>query len=204
MTLLCLFAAISFAQISLSPATLPVAYTGENYYQELQPAGGTAPYSFMVHGKLPPGITFDSPSATLTGIPTDTGEYRFDLVVTDSSRRTLARSYILRVGSGTSITISWTRAPVVASNGIAGEVEIANPGRETYDLTFVAVAVNEVGRATALGYQHFSLGPGRQKIAFSGTLPRGTYVVHADAVGENARTRAIRRARLQVQALVIP
>ena len=167
--------------------------------------GGAAPCTWTVRGKLPLGISFDSASATLTGIPMESGEFRFDIVGTDLSRRTVTRGYVLRVAEGSSITITWTRAPSLANNnGIAGEVEISNPGRETYDLTFIAVAVNEIGRATALGYQHFSFGTGKQRIPFSGTLPRGTYVVHADAIGEIARTRTIRRARLQSGALAVP
>lgn len=201
---LALSCAVCLGQLSVSPAALPEAYASENYYQEVQASGGTAPYSWTVRGKLPPGIIFDSPSGTLTGIPTEAGEYRFNIVVTDNERRTFDRTYVLRVSAGNSITIAWTRAPAVANNGIGGEVEITNPGRETYDLTFITVAVNEIGRATALGYQHFSLSPGKQRIPFSGNLPRGTYVVHADAVGEIARTRTIRRARLQTQPLVVP
>ena len=198
------FSAVACAQLSIAPASLPDATLGANYYQELQSGGGTGPYHWSIRGDLPAGISFDAATGTLTGIADIPGNFRFTVVLTDSARHSATRTYQLRVGAGTTITIAWTRAPVVADGGIAGEVEIANPGREAFDLTFIAVAVNEIGRATALGYQHFSLSPGKQKIAFSGNLPRGTYVVHADAVGEIARSGIIRRARLQVQPLVIP
>lgn len=193
-----------FAQVSFSPASLPEAYPGENYYQELHPAGGTAPYTWTVRGRLPQGITFDAPSATLSGIPTATGDFTFEIALTDATHHTVVRRNTIRVADGTQIVIAWTQPPAITNGGISGEVEVANPTKDTFDLTFICVAVNEVGRATALGYQRFSFGPGKQRIPFSSALPRGTYVVHADAVGEIARTLTIRRARLQSKPLVIP
>ncbi len=202
--LLILCCTLASAQVSITPTSLPDASPGQLYYQELHATGGNAPYIWTLRGKLPPGITLDSPTGTLTGIPDTPGDFRFSIVVTDSARHTNERSYLLRIGPATTITIAWTRPPVVAGGGISGEVELSNPGKEAFDLTFIAVAVNEIGRATALGYQRFTFGPGKQKIPFSANLPRGTYVVHADAIGEIARTRTIRRARLQVQPLVVP
>ncbi len=196
--------AISFAQLSISPARLPNAGAGINYYLEFHATGGSPPYKWNVRGTLPEGIDFDRESATLAGIPTAAGNYAFAVDVTDTSGHTATRQYILHVTPGNVITIAWTRFPVVTDGGISGEIEVANPGNETFDLTFIAVAVNEIGRATALGYQHFNLAPGKQRIPFGTTLPRGTYAVHADAIGEIARTRTIRRARLQAQPLVIP
>ena len=201
---LLLWAALASAQISLTPTSLPDAAPGQNYYQELHATGGSAPYRWSARGRLPPGITFDTPSATLTGIPTTPGEYRFAIAVSDSRAHSATRNYVLRVPEGETLKVSWVKVPAVANGAIAGEVEIENPGAESYDLTFIAVAVNEIGRATALGYQHFTLAPGKQRVPFSATLPRGTYVVHADAVGEVARLRTIRRARLQTSPLAVP
>jgi hypothetical protein len=192
------------AQLSISPARLPDAGVGINYYQELHSEGGSTPFTWTIRGQLPPGITFDAPTSTLAGIPTDAGDYRFVILLTDSSRHRVSRSYLLRVTAGNTITLVWTRLPQVLNGAISAEVEVSNPGREVFDVTFIAVAVNEIGRATALGYQRFPLSPGKQRIPFATTLPRGAYVVHADAVGEIARSGTIRRARLQTHALTVP
>ena len=197
-------ATFGFAQLSISPASLPDAAPGQLYYQELHATGGTAPYRWGLRGRLPSGISFDAPTGTLTGPPASPVDYTFTVVVTDGSNRTVGRRYTLHVGAGTTITIAWTRNPTVADGGIVGEVEVSNPGNEAFDLTFIAVAVNETGRATALGYQKFTFGPGKQRIPFGTTLPHGTYVVHADAIGEIARTQTIRRARLQTSPLNVP
>lgn len=198
-----LLPACAFAQLALSPARLPNPTTGVNYYQEIRLEGGTAPYTWKVVGNLPPGISFDAPSATFTGVPTQAGSFLFRLTATDATGHSATRAYTLHVVEG-GIAISWTKAPGVENGRISGEVEITNSGTEPFDLTFICVAVNEIGRATALGYQRFTLPPGSQRIPFGSTLPRGTYVVHADAVGEIARSRTIRRARLQTTALPVP
>lgn len=204
LAILLFLSALASAQISIAPSELPEAAPGQLYYQELQASGGTAPYRWGFRGNLPSGLSFDAPSATLTGPPATSGTYTFTITAIDASGRSGSRRYTLRVVEGTTITIAWTRLPAVSDGGISGEIEVTNPGPQAFDLTFIAVAVNEIGRATALGYQRFTFAPGKQKIPFGTTLPRGTYIVHADAVGEIARSRTIRRARLQSRPLVLP
>lgn len=191
------------AQVIVAPERLPDAAVGVNYYVELRASGGTAPYRWSIRGQLPPGVTFDAPSTTLTGIAEKDGSYRLAVSVTDSAGRSATRQYTLRVASG-GLEIVWTKAPAVGSGGIFGEVEITNSGREPFDLTFICLAVGNNGRATAIGYQHLKLAPGKQRIPFGSALPSGSYVVHADAVAEFLRTGAIQRARLQTRALSIP
>jgi hypothetical protein len=96
----------------------------------------------------------------------------------------------------------------VNSNRIEGSVEVSNTTPDPIDLTFVVLAVAENGRATAIGYQRFVLArTGSKELPFGDTLPRGTYVVHVDAVGEVATRNLIYRERLQtpgMQVLVGP
>ena len=57
-------------------------------------------------------------------------------------------------------------------NIIAGTVEVSNGSRDIYDQTVIIVAVNEIGKAFALGYQHFDLSPQSQQfIPYSSSLP---------------------------------
>ena len=103
------------------------------------------------------------------------------------------------------LTVAWTQSPqVTAAGAIAGEIQVTNGSADALDLTVIVVAVNTVNKAFALGYQHFSLGTGSQRIPFGSTLPRDTYVVHADAIAENSETGKIYRARLQTDPLTVP
>lgn len=47
--------------------------------------GGTAPYTFTHSGTLPAGMTFDDPTATLSGTPTQAGLFHVTATVTDAN-----------------------------------------------------------------------------------------------------------------------
>jgi Putative Ig domain len=199
-------AAIAQTRPASPAAILPNGSLGEAYYYQLgTPHQGTPPWRFRsVRGSLPPGIALD-PSGILAGTPTAPGEFHFTLEATDSSSTPIAktRDYVLAVPSP--LTVVWTQPPQVTAGGaIAGEIQVTIGTADALDLTVIVVAVNTVGKAFALGYQHFSLGAGSQRISFGSTLPRDTYVVHADAVAEDSETGKIYRARLQTNPLTVP
>lgn len=203
----------SFAQTRTAApaAVLPNGFLGQAYsYQLGTPQQGTPPWRFRsVRGSLPPGIALD-PAGVLAGMPTTPGEYHFTLEATDSSPKPVAktRNFVLTVPPP--LTVAWTKPPQatpqrVPPNGdISGEIQVTNGTAGPLDLTVIVVAVNTVNKAFALGYQHFSLGAGSQRISFGSTVPRDTYVVHADAVAEDSEANKIYRARLQIGPLTVP
>jgi hypothetical protein len=74
---------------------------------------------------------------------------------------------------------------------------VANHTGQPAELTVVVVAVNQIGRATALGYQHFTIqANAEQEIPFGSSPGPGTYMVRADAVAAFT-TRHILRAHKQ-------
>src|SRR5262249_42070400 len=97
------------------------------------------------------------------------------------------------------LTIIWKDGPRIQGNAINGRVAVSNYTGYSFDLTVIIVAVNEIGRATALGYQKLDLASGviDLEIAFGSTLPVGKYTVHADAIAEVPSKNAIYRARQQ-------
>jgi hypothetical protein len=203
----------SHAQTSTkSPAAvLPNGFLGQAYFYQLgTPQQGTPPWRFRsVRGSLPPGIALDS-AGVLAGTPTVPGQFHFTLEARDSSPTPVAktRDYVLTVPSP--LIIAWTQPPQVTPqqvppNGdISGELEVTIGTVGALDVTVIVVAVNTVNKAFALGYQRFSRGVGSQRIAFGSTVPRDTYVVHADAIAEDSETGKIYRARLQTNALTVP
>jgi hypothetical protein len=104
------------------------------------------------------------------------------------------------------LLLEWVKQPSLAENSIAGSVKVTNNSTrgEEFDLTMIIVAVNEVGKAFALGYQHFTLSQDvDQDIPFTQTVPNGQYIVHVDAIAEVAATRSIYRSRLQTQSPLV-
>ena len=201
----------SVAQDRPPAAILPRAFLGQAYYYQLDPpTQGTRPWRFRtLRGSLPPGIALEA-TGILAGAANVPGEYKFTLEATDSSPQPVAktRDYILTVPPP--LTVAWTKPPQSAPqqtppNGvISGELEVVNGSGRTMDLTVIIVAVNTFNKAFALGYHRFTLSVGSQRIPFGSNLPRDTYVVHADAVGEIPETLQIYRARQQTNPLAVP
>ena len=149
-------------------------------------------------GELPPGLRLED-DGTLHGSPEKAGEYRFTISVTDRGKppQAVQREYVLNVVAAMSMT--WKIPAHVMGNRIEGSVQVSNTTSDDFDFTFIALAVNEIGRATAIGYQHFPLKKGTTdfEISFGDTLPHGAYVVHVDGVSEDTEKNQIHRARLQ-------
>jgi hypothetical protein len=186
-------------QLVIDTNSLPATYPRATYVVHLQQHGGAAPPHWKVEkGDLPPGLTLDD-DGTLHGTPAKVGEYRFTISVTDSGKpaQAVQREYVLNVLPAMAMT--WKAPPHVTGNRIDGSVQVSNYTEDEIDFTFVVLAVNENGRATAIGYQRFPLKKGTTDfvIPFGDTLPHGAYIVHADGVGEIAEKNQIHRARLQ-------
>jgi len=83
--------------ISVTPATLPVAYFGGGYTQTLTASGGSAPYSFMIDlGALPTGLVLDS-SGLISGVPSVIGTFNFTVRAQDNYGCAALVQYTLEV-----------------------------------------------------------------------------------------------------------
>ncbi len=79
--------------VKVTTRTLPDAPEGEPYSQTLNAVGGHPPYTWSFFGgDIPYGLTFDAPTATISGTPTYQATYYFTIVCEDSSDPTLSDS----------------------------------------------------------------------------------------------------------------
>ncbi len=171
--------------LTIATASLPTGEAGIPYHLILQAHGGVNPYTWQLAqgSNLPPGLHLHPHSGRLTGTPATAGEYHFTLTLSDVNAppNQVQRAFTLVVVAG--LTVEWKRPPKVSGVWIAGSVIVANHTDQPANLTVVVVAVNQIGRATALGYQHFTIQPQvEQEIPFGATPGPGTYLVRADAV----------------------
>lgn len=183
-----------------SDKTLPKAILNANYEVKLAATGGVLPRKWeVIDGDLPPELDLDPVTGAITGTPTALGQFRFVVEVSDADDPpdTRTREFTLTVVSA--LVVEWKKAPAVTADGIAGSIKLINQTADDFDLTIIVVAVNEVGKAFVLGYQHFTFAAGdtMPEIAFGASLPQGDYIVHADAISEVPAKNAIYRARLQ-------
>ncbi len=202
---LCLLA-IASAQapppLAIVEQSLPSFDAGIETHLLLHAAGGVPPYRWRVsEGELPDGLIL-APEGLLVGRATKPGMFSLTITVEDSARPAHSISRDFRGLVSASLLLSWLRPPLIHGSQIDGAVQVSNGSKDDFDLTAIIVAVNALGRATALGYQRMTLKAGATNvhISFVETLPPGTYIVHADAIAEIPAKNTILRQHLQTSS----
>ena len=195
----CGLLAAQVSPLAVVEESLPPLVAGVEFHVLLHARGGVAPYVWsLAGGDLPGGITL-TPEGLLAGRPVKSGAFAFTLKVEDSGHPAHTITKEFRGMVSASLLLEWLQPPMVRDNRIDGSVQVSNGSTDAFDLTVVIVAVADNGRATAIGYEHFSLKAGavNVKIPFGNTVPHGAYVIHADAIAEIPARKAILRQRLQ-------
>lgn len=198
--------AISIA-VSLYAQQPPLTITSPTTYRSLagQPiriqlavSGGTAPYTWrLLENQLPTGLNFDAKSGLFSGTVNTPGEFTIPIAVSDASQQERKGSITITIVPA--LEVHWKQPANARDGGIHGSVVVTNNTGRMLQLTVIVLAVNEINKAFALGYQHFECRPNSDTpvIPFGSTLPFGSYVVHVDAVAEDPEQNHIFRSRLQ-------
>jgi hypothetical protein len=189
-------------QLSIVEEPLPVLEDGVDIKIALHARGGAPPYHWRITDAAPPNGIILTSDGILSGRPAQPGLFDFTVAVDDSAHPANSVSKRIQTRVAATLLLEWLYPPKVNGGSIDGAVKVSNGSKDDFDLTFVIVAVNENGRATALGYQHFTLKSGTMwvPINFGSSLPPGSYLVHADAVAEVPAKNSIMRRQLQTPA----
>ena len=201
-----IFSAASIAQqaaatgepLIIESVSLPKALLRQEYRFDLRAKGGISPLDWEVTGgSLPDGIALN-PDGVLNGIPAETGEFVFRVTITDSGKSAHEKTQQLTVLVVAPLLLHWSRSPAINGQKIEFAIKLSNQTGQDFDLTLIALAVNDIGRATAVGYQRFTLRSDTEdlEIPFSESLPPGMYELHVDAVAEIPEKNTIYRSRL--------
>ena len=178
--------------------SLPKAYLRQPFVTRLEARGGVPPIRWEVsEGSLPPGM-FLNPDGELEGTPSQTGDFFFTVRATDSGKPAHEVTRQLSLSVTSPLLARWGRYPKINGQRLEGSIWVSNQTDRDFDLTMIVLAVDEIGRATAIGYQHFPLPKNSDEIElpFGENLPRGSYQLNVDVVAEVAATNSIYRARL--------
>ncbi len=184
--------------IVLKTASLPRGFLRQPYHFKLEAQGGITPIQWEVTaGSPPPGIEL-APDGTLSGAATEADTFHFIVTLTDNGKPVQQRKHEFTLEVVAPLLIEWSKKPKITGRRLEGAIKVSNQTGQDFDLTFIALAVDQNGRATAVGYQHFTLKNNTDdfEIPFGENLPFGTYDLHADAIAEVAETNTIYRARL--------
>jgi hypothetical protein len=184
--------------LEVRTTTLPRAYLRKPYEFRLEAQGGVPPFKWEIsQGSLPQGVVLGH-DGLLSGTPTQSGEFRFTVTIHDTGTPPYQRQQQLSLLVVAPLLAEWDEYPKVVGKRMEGSIFVSNNTEDDFDLTAIVLAVNETGRATAIGYQHFNLKKNteRVKIPFGDDLPNGTYQLNVDVVAEVAAKNSIFRDRL--------
>ncbi len=183
--------------IVLATAPLPKGFLRQPYHFKLEAQGGITPLRWEVtNGSPPEGSNW--PRTALSAVRPRSRQFHFVVTVTDSGRPVAQKKKEFSLEVVAPLVVEWSRKPKITGHRLDAAIRVSNQTGEDFDFTVIALAVNENGRATAVGYQHFTLKKDTDEfeIPFGENLPQGSYDVNVDAVGEVAATNTIFRARL--------
>src|SRR3984957_2897997 len=153
-----------FSQGSLpSPQTvLPSASVGTSYQDTLSVSGTLPPYSFGVsQGQLPAGLSLDSTTGSISGIPTRAGAFTFKITVTGgaissgnaaTSIASVVRAYALSVLAGVSpvtVQISPLDPSVAAGGKVQFSAAVSNTTNAAVSWSASAGTISSTGLFTA-------------------------------------------------------
>jgi hypothetical protein len=156
-----------FSQGSLpSPQTvLPSASVGASYQDTLSVSGPRPPYSFGVsQGQLPAGLSLDSSTGSISGVPTRAGAFTFKITVTGgaissgnptTSTTSVVRAYALSVlaggSSGNPVTVQISPLdPSVAAGGkVQFSAAVSNTSNTAVNWSASAGTISSTGLFTA-------------------------------------------------------
>jgi hypothetical protein len=183
--------------IALQTPSLPKGFMRQPYHFKLEAQGGILPLRFEVTAGSPAEGIDLADDGTLSGAATEVGTFHFVVTITDSGKPARQQKQELTLDVVAPLVVEWSKKPVITGRRLEAAIKVSNQTGQDFDFTLIALAVDQNGRATAVGYQHFSLLKNTdQLIPFGENLARGVYELNVDAVGEVEATNTIYRRRL--------
>jgi hypothetical protein len=112
--------------LAITPASLPNGAITTPYTQQLTATGGTGAIGWAVTtGALPTGLTLNSTTGAISGIPTAFGTFNFTVTATDSLTQSGSRAYSLVILNV--LTIAPATLPNGTINTVYNQTLIATP-----------------------------------------------------------------------------
>ena len=134
---------ITCPAIAVGPTSIPDARADSAYNVTFAASGGTGPYCYAVSaGALPPGLTLNSGSGSLSGSPSAAGTFEFTISATMSNACTGTRSYSLLVRPACPlIAVTPSRPPDARTDQAYSQALSATAGTAPFTFALTAGAL---------------------------------------------------------------
>ncbi len=169
--------------ITFTPSFFPSASAGSSYSQTLSATGGVPPYTWAVtSGTLPPGLSFNSATGELSGVPTTTGRFTFSVGAADSGTLTGAAQYAITVSPRSCSAAAITRTPGTSYSTPSSAYSAALDGDTIKALAIDFTGNVEFNRAISVnlkgGYDcTYSINERRTRLKGTVTITDGTVII---------------------------
>ncbi|HWR53914.1 MAG TPA: putative Ig domain-containing protein [Bryobacteraceae bacterium] len=128
--------AVTNAPVNIITAALSAARTGAAYTAAMTAEGGAGTYVWSIAaGSLPPGLSLDAGTGSITGTPALPGENNITIEVKDEAGTSASRSYVLRVAPPLLAAALSATSPGAGQQGSAGVTIAKYPVKVTGQLT---------------------------------------------------------------------
>ncbi|RFZ92855.1 hypothetical protein D0C36_15805 [Mucilaginibacter conchicola] len=164
-----------------APAIIAGGKVGTPYNVKFKGALGYGKYTVSTSGTLPPGLSWNNTTRTISGTPTTTGTYNFSVNVTDHWGFTGGSSYNFNVGTSGSTVPTPTDAVVASAEvNAAGELILKSTLHDIYTqpvFMFYDLSIQQGGTTSFIGNKQVKIEKGQ----LSGTANFGRLTVGANA-----------------------
>ena len=154
------------AALTLNPASLLATTQNIAYNQSVTASGGTAPYTYALVGTLPAGLSLNTSTGAITGMPTAAGTFNFSINASDSLGRFGTRAYSIVINP--TMTIAPASLPattqgvaysqtVTASGGTGAKTYSVSAGTLPTGLSQNSSSGAITGTASAAGTFNFTI-----------------------------------------------
>ncbi len=124
------------ACLGFSTSTWPAGDQGVAYSKAVLATGGIPPYTYtFISGTVPAGLTYNTSTGAITGVPAAPGTSNFTIKVTDNASSSITQSFTLTINPATAVTPATPATGAVNENYSFTPAAAGGAGSYTWSVT---------------------------------------------------------------------